>query len=202
MGGLVGLLLKHGFKPVALTPDLFQIDYIKEKYPSTEVIGIKFEHMPVDKYKNYFGTVVMSESLQYQKIGKSLKVVDSVLAPGGLWIVSDYFKKKTTKLKSGFFWESFNNKIEQAGWKIVYSKDITQNTLPFLNFIFMWSQRLLIPLFELALDNFRGSRPGLYYLVEDVIEPLKANLKKKMNYVDPEVFARDKKYMILVLKKR
>jgi cyclopropane fatty-acyl-phospholipid synthase-like methyltransferase len=201
MGGLIGLLLNNGFSPVALTPDLFQIDYVKKKYPETDVLGTKFEHMPLEKYKGHFGTVIMSESLQYQKIEKSLKVVDTVLAPGGTWIVSDYFKKKKTSLASGFFWEPFKDQIEQAGWKISHSKDITPNTLPFLKFILMWSGRLLIPLMELVLDNFRNSRPGIYYLVEDVIELLKKDLNKKTDYVDPEIFTRDKKYMLLVLER-
>jgi cyclopropane fatty-acyl-phospholipid synthase-like methyltransferase len=201
MGGLIGLLLKRGYTPAALTPDLFQIEYVKKKYPETEILSTKFEHMPLEKYKSHFGTVIMSESLQYLKIEKSLRVMDTVLAPGGTWIVSDYFKKRKTRLASGFFWEAFNDQIEQAGWKISYSKDITTNTLPFLNFILMWSRRLLIPLMELVLDNFRISRPGIYYLVEEVIELLKDDLNKKTDYVNPEVFARDRKYMLLVLER-
>ncbi|HEB33248.1 MAG TPA: methyltransferase domain-containing protein [Spirochaetes bacterium] len=201
MGGLIGLLLMQGFAPVALTPDRYQIDYVQKKYPKTEILDTKFEHMPLEKYKSHFGTVIMSESLQYQKIERSLQVVDTVLAPGGTWIVSDYFKKRKTRLVSGFFWEAFNDQIERAGWKISYSLDITPNTLPFLKFILMWSRRLLIPLMELALDNFRNSRPGIYYLVEEVIEPLKDDLNKKTDYVDPEAFARDKKYMLLVLER-
>ncbi len=201
MGGLIGLLLSQGFAPVALTPDRFQIDYVQKQYPETEILNTKFEHMPLEKYKNHFGTVIMSESLQYQKIEKSLRIVDTVLAPGGTWIISDYFKKRKTRLASGFFWEAFNDQIERAGWKISYSKDITPNTLPFLNFILMWSRRLLIPLMELVLENFQNSRPGVYYLVEEVIELLKDDLNKKTDYVTPEIFARDRKYMLLALER-
>ena len=56
-------------------------------------------------------------------------------------------------------------------------------------------------LMELVFDNFRNSKPGIYYLVEEVIELLKDDLNKKTDYVDPEVFTRDRKYMLLVLER-
>ena len=54
MGGLIDLLLKQNLTPVALTPDWYQIDYVKKKYPEPEILHTKFEQLHLEKFRNYF----------------------------------------------------------------------------------------------------------------------------------------------------
>jgi SAM-dependent methyltransferase len=202
MGGLIGLLLKKKCKPVGLTPDLFQLKYIKEKYPHTKILNCKFEQIPEDEYRNHFGTVITSESLQYLKLKKSVPIMESILKPGGNWIISDYFELKPSSIKSGFYLDTFWKHIDDSKWETVKQVNFTPHILPFLSYCYMWVNRIFLPLLEHILENFQNKRPGAYYLFEDVIEVLRAKLIKRTNYVNPEVFSQNRKYMLTVLKRK
>jgi len=41
----------------------------------------------------------------------------------------------------------------------------------------------------------------MHYLLEDSIDSFKQEIKKKLRYIDPEIFAQERKYMMLVINK-
>jgi 2-polyprenyl-3-methyl-5-hydroxy-6-metoxy-1,4-benzoquinol methylase len=65
MGVLSRKLLDKGFKAVGLTQDHLQYEHIKENIPELEVINSKFENLDRERYFQYFGTIINSESMQY-----------------------------------------------------------------------------------------------------------------------------------------
>lgn len=202
MGGLISLLLKEGYSPVALSPDHFQVDYVSNKYPDIEVIESSFEHMPFKTYKNHFGTVITAESIQYLELKSSLPVLDFILKRGGNWIIGDYFEIKSSSISSGIFWDEFCKTIDESGWEIIKQEDITLNVLPFLEYCYMWVKRLFLPLMEHIIENIRITKPGIHYLLEDIAEPVKTGLLKRADYVNPTVFSQNRRYMLLVLKRK
>ena len=201
MGGLINLLLQNGFLPVGLTPDRFQIQYLKEKYPNISLIHSKFEKMDVESYKNYFGTVITSESLQYLNLDEAISTIRQVMTSAGRWIAADYFRVGDAFEKSGHNWELFERKLREGGFKIISQQDITPNVLPTLSYAYMWGERLVVPLFEFLTGKLQKKQPAIFFLLEEIIEALEVSMADHINVVDPQIFAQGKKYMLLVIEK-
>ena len=98
MGGMLGLLRSAGHDVTGLTPDRFQVAHIGRNYPGVPVLHCRFEDMlagadaAADRLRQRFGTVIHSESIQYMEPRATLGVMREILAPGGTWIVADYFR--------------------------------------------------------------------------------------------------------------
>ncbi|HQU71593.1 MAG: methyltransferase domain-containing protein [Calditrichaeota bacterium] len=200
-GGLLRLLSEKGLSAVGLTPDIYQIEYIRETYPAIPLLHAKFEETPLDEYDNFFGTVIHSESLQYIALDEALKVVEQILKPGGRWIVCDYFRTGKAAEKSGIKQEVFLQAVREAGFKIVAERDITPNVLPTLSFVHMWGHKIGVPVLDFALDKLEAKKPAIYYLIQDILEPLRKKIDKNLKVVDPGVFQASKSYLLYTLER-
>jgi SAM-dependent methyltransferase len=202
MGGLIGEMLAKGLQPMALTPNQAQIEHVRSMYPGVPTFHGKFEKLPVEKYPAHFGTVIMSESFQYMRLERTLKVIAEVLRPGGRWIVCDYFRKSVEAgEKSAHVWSAFQEVLQVAKMKIVFEQDITRNVLPTLAYVHMLGERLATPLVHFVIAKLRKKRPAIHYVLEDAIEELRTYLLNQLQIVDPARFAREKKYMLLVMER-
>ena len=202
MGGLTGQMLRAGWHPMALTPNQAQIEYVRSMYPSLPVFHGKFENLPVEKYGGGFGTVVMSESFQYMKLNSALFTVMQVLRPGGRWIICDYFRTSARAgRKSAHAWSAFEEALRETKMKLVFERDITPNVLPTLAYVHMLGERLATPLVNFVIAKLRKKRPAIHYVLEEVIEELRAYMLDQLQIVNPTEFARDKKYMLLVVER-
>lgn len=202
MGGLLNLLLAQGFTPTALTPDQAQLWHIRSQHPEAELVEGKFESIPLARYRHHFGTVITSESFQYIRLPAGLATLKEVLAPGGRWILCDYFRTCDTRRRSGHDWDAFNQALAREGWKVVSERDITANVLPTVGYIHMWGERLAAPLFELIVQRLARKQPALHHLLAEVIEEWRSFLLDQLRVVDPEIFRREKKYMLMVIERR
>lgn len=200
-GGLINLLLKQEYKVVGLTPDRFQIQYISEKYPQAELIHAKFQKLSKDEYQNLFGTVINSESLQYIKLDEAINIVKEILKSKGRWIVVDYYRTAESVEKSGHYWEDFQQKVQQAGFKVKHQQEITKNIYPTLAYVHMWGEKLGLPLFEFLVGKLKKKKPRLHYLLDEILNELNISLKQQLDIVNPDIFIRDKKYMLVSLEK-
>jgi len=148
LGSLMYMLKKNGYQVSGLTPDRFQIEYIRKSFPDFHLIHSKFENIEYNSYKDQFKTVINSESLQYIKLDKDIKVLETILQPGGQWIISDYFRIREAHEKSGHQWENFIEFLNRNNFKITYQEDITNNIRPTLGFLHMWGSRFGLSLYE------------------------------------------------------
>ncbi|HEB30765.1 MAG TPA: class I SAM-dependent methyltransferase [Spirochaetes bacterium] len=202
MGGLSSLLLEKGYNAVGLTPDNLQYEHIRGNLPGLEVINSKFENMDRERYSRYFGTIINSESMQYINLERGIPVYESVLKPGGRWIVADYFKKKKKPLlRGGHNWEQFEKKITESGFRIVSSVDITPNILPLIKYMNMIMKNQLYPLVDYFIGRLRTKEPGIFFLLEEIIGKLKKYVTYNEKYLDAELFSEERKYMMLVIEK-
>jgi SAM-dependent methyltransferase len=201
MGGLIGLLRRRGCKPTALTPNRTQIRRVQTDYPDVPVIASKLEQIPLPQYWQAFGTVITSESFQYVKLADGLAVLEQILKPGGRWILCDYFRLQPSTRKSGHLWTDFTAALAQRGWRIVSEEDITAHVLPTLTYVHMWATRFGLPVAQFAADRLERKRPALHYLLADVIATAHHQVQGQLEIVDPTVFAREKKYMTLVIER-
>ena len=200
MGGLSRMLLARGYTPVALTPDRLQVTHIKATIP-IDVIAKKFERLDPAGYLRRFGTIYTSESLQYLKLDQSLPILESILAPGGQWIVCDYFRLQRSSDRSCHVWSEFTEKVAAAGWKISLERDITPHVLPTLAYINMWASRFGVPFMQFGFLRLRRKNPGLHHLAARALASLENLVRENIAVIDPECFAREKRYMLLVLER-
>jgi SAM-dependent methyltransferase len=199
MGGLLKLMRDRGLVPEALTPDKTQVGYIRNKYPSVPVFESMFEDMvPIE---NAYGTVITSESLQYLNLDKALPLLEKILKPGGKWIACDYFRTGQKAENSGHYWASFQKQITSAGWKITYEQDITPNVLPTISYVYMWGNNILKPVKDFAFEKLNKKQPGVNYILQNILKTLSHKLDKNLDVVNPETFATNKKYVLLVLER-
>lgn len=199
VGGLINLLIQNRYKVTGLTPDRFQIQYISGKYPQARLIHAKFQNIDVDSYRKHFGTIINSESLQYIALDKAIAIVKQILRTNGRWIIADYFRTGQSREKSGHLWDEFLEKIEASGFSVVHKQEITSNIYPTLAYVHMWGEKLGLPLLEFLIGKFKQKHPRLHYILSDVFVKLQSFMQKKLDIVNPEIFIREKKYMLLSL---
>ncbi|MDH3223600.1 MAG: methyltransferase domain-containing protein [Gemmatimonadota bacterium] len=200
MGGLLGLLEGRGHDAFGLTPDRFQIDHIGGAYPDVPVLHCTFEDMPTADHRSRFGTVIHSESLQYMKPDGVFRVMKEILAPGGTWVVADYFRVGDGGERSGWFWERFVSQVSQHGYRFTHQEDITGNVLPTLAFAHLLGNRIGLSAYDFACDKLKAKAPAVHYVMENVAERGREAVLKNLDVIDPERFSSLKRYMLLALK--
>jgi cyclopropane fatty-acyl-phospholipid synthase-like methyltransferase len=201
MGGLCRMLAERGFSPVALTPDRTQAAYIAATQPTVQVIQSKFEAISMPEHEARYGTVIMSESLQYMKLDKAALLAAALLKPGGRWIVTDYFRRHPNGDRSCHVWNEFRRRVDAGGWRIVHERDITANVLPALAFIHMWGTRAGIPALHMATSRMRRRQPGLHHLLGGVLAVLEGAALDNLSRVDPQWFVAHRCYKLAVMEK-
>jgi len=201
MGGLIGILLQRGLQPTALTPNRTQIKHVRTTYPSVPIIEGKLEQIPLPEYRHAFGTIITSESFQYVNLNEGLAVIEQLLRPGGRWILCDYFRTTDSTNRSGHRWNEFTAALEKNGWRITHQEDITAHVLPTIAFVHMWATRFGLPVAQFATDRLERKRPALHYILQDVILKAREQIQGRLEVVDPVVFAREKKYLTLVIER-
>lgn len=204
MGGLLGVLLGRGFAPaqlVALTPDRWQIAHVRSAYPGVPTVHSRFEELSPAEHRARYGAVVTSESLQYLKLDHALPLLEAALRPGGRWVACDYFRVGEAGVgeRSGHRWDEFRARVLAAGWRMEVERDVTPHVLPTLRYIHMWGTRFGLPLLEFGLEKLQRKQPGVHYVVSDALRELDAALRENLEIVNPELFSRSKRYMLLVL---
>ena len=201
LGGLTELLLRAGYKPTALTPNSTQVARVRANYPDVPVIQRRLEQIPLPEYQQAFGTVITSESFQYVTLAQGLEVLGKILRPGGRWILCDYFRSADAVGKSGHRWSEFSAAVQAAGWRTVLMEDITAHVLPTIDYVHMWGRRFGLPVEEFAAARLLRKRPVLHFLLEDVLAKAHERIQHHLEMVDPAVFARERKYITLVLER-
>ena len=233
MGGMLGLLRSTGYDVTGLTPDRFQVEHIRRAYPGVPMLRCRFEDMcadrlwhefvqqsaptfssessadspgiPCDRFKAYFGTVIHSESIQYMQPDGVFTVMHEILAPGGTWIVADYFRRDEgrpgARNRSGWRLGAFRNQLRENGFEIVRETDITAHVLPTLGFARLLADRIGLPVLDFATDKLRAKSPGLHYVVKKVAERARDAAHRGTAVLDPAAFAAHKRYLLMSIRR-
>jgi SAM-dependent methyltransferase len=197
-GGLLKKLKAHGVSCTGLTPNLLQYQHLQQRNPDIPVFHCGFEQLEASLCKEKFGAIIMSESFQYMDMENAARKVKEVLKPGGEWIVVDYFRLgEDARNTSGHPLSSFRDMLARWGFVIREEKDITDNILPNLNYLHHFARTVGIPLIEHTIDKLRIRKPLVGYLFGDVLTQAKDRIK--LDTLDPEVFRKDKKYILFRL---
>jgi cyclopropane fatty-acyl-phospholipid synthase-like methyltransferase len=200
MGGLLRIMNERNLQAIGITPDINQIQYIRNTYPN-QVIAARFEDMDTKGFVEHFGTVLTSESLQYLKLDDALPLIQKILKTGGQWISCDYFKLGEAGEKSGHNYKIFLEKLAAHGFKITMEKDITPNVLPMIDFVHLWATQVVLPLKEFGVGKLKVKAPGFYYAVENSLPEIDAKIQKNIDTINPELFKQHKQYLLMVIER-
>jgi len=199
IGGIANLLHQHGFQVEVLSPNINQINYVKKTYPHLPSHNLKFEELWVEKK---YGTLLNAESFQYIDMKKAFEKADEIIAPGGVWIICDYFWiRNSVDKKHQKRFEDFEKMAVEHRWKIIYQEDITRHVLPTLKFANMYVTRIVNPILFYLESKLLIKLAWLHHLSNEIRERLSTKLDKEFAKLDTETFLSEKKYMILVLEK-
>lgn len=200
MGGLLGDLRARGFDALGVTPDRHQVEFLRREHPDLVVVQSKLERLDPEEYRGRFAAVVNAESIQYVRLRRALPVLDAILAPGGRWVVCDYFRHEHGEHGGGKVYGEFLEHVD-GRFRVVYERDITDHVLPTLAFAHMCGRRFGLPLLDLVIGNLERRRPGTHHLLEETLDVLRGTAEEVVDIVDPEAFAAGGRYRLLVLRR-
>jgi len=201
--GMGGLLAKLDAKNVAIagvTPDKSQAAHIGANWPHIELYNSTLEQLAAGD-AGLFDVVINSESFQYIDLERGIEKVDQLLAPGGRWLMSDYFRfSRDAHNGSGHVLGEFEAALGAGGFEISERVDITQNVLPTLRYAHFLATRLALPVAGFAAKKFFRRHAFFEYLLAPEVENKLKNVR--LGTIDAEVFAAEKTYLVLTIKRR
>jgi SAM-dependent methyltransferase len=199
MGGLLARLDAAGARAVGVTPNKALAAHIRARWPHIPLIESVFERIDATAIAPKFDAIVNAESFQYIDLDAGMRNVRALLAPGGRWIVSDYFRLQAdAKNRSGHLLADFEAALARHGLAVAERVDITENVLPTLAYAKLLATRFALPLARFASEKFFLRRPLAAYLFQPTVRAKLAAVK--LDTLDPDVFRREKRYLLFTLR--
>lgn len=197
MGGLLARLDAAGVNATGVTPNTAHAAHIRAHWPHITLIESTLEKVDPDSIAKV-DAVINAESFQYIDLHAGMQKVKALLALGGRWIMIDYFRlQPDAKNKSGHLLADFEAAAARHGFAITERVDVTENCLPTLAYGRLLAERFALPLARFGTDKFFLSHPFLAYLFQPKIQNKLAGVK--LHTLDPEVFRREKRYLLFTL---
>lgn len=205
MGGLLARLSQAGVRATGLTPNHAQTEHIRTNWPAIPVINATLEAASAGgKVRPEFDVVINAESFQYIDLDAGMGAVRKAFAPDATnprWLCIDYFRlNEGARNKSGHLLRAFEASLTQHGFEVREQVDVTENVLPSLAYGRMLAKRLALPLLRFSVDKFFLRRAFMGYLFHDWTRTKLDNIR--LDTLDPDVFRRDKRYLLYTLAPR
>jgi hypothetical protein len=144
---------------------------------------------------------VNAESFQYIDLHTGMATARSLFAPDATdprWLCIDYFRlNPEARNKSGHLLQEFEAALGKHGFSVRERVDVTENVLPSLAYGRLLATRLALPLVRFSADKFFLRRPFLAYLFQDTAHRKLDGVR--LDTLDPEVFRREKRYLLFTL---
>lgn len=205
MGGLLARLSQAGVRVTGLTPNNAQTAHIRGNWPDIPVVNSTFEEAAQKGLiRPDYDVLINAESFQYIDLNAGMRAVRNAFAPDATdprWLCIDYFRlNEGARNKSGHLLRDFEAGLERHGFAVRERLDVTENVLPSLAYGRMLAKRLALPLVRFSADKFFLRRPFLAYLFQDWTKNKLDNVR--LDTLDPDVFRRDKRYLLFTLTPR
>jgi hypothetical protein len=201
MGGLLARLSEIGARVTGLTPNVAQTAHIKSTWPEIPVVNSTLEAARAAGVQPAFDVLINAESFQYIDLHAGMTTVKSLFAPDATnprWLCIDYFRLNAgARNKSGHLLQDFEAALSQHGFDVRERVDVTENVLPSLAYGRMLAKRLALPLVRFTADKFFLRRPFLAYLFQDSVGKKLDGIR--LDTLDPDIFRRDKRYLLFTL---
>jgi cyclopropane fatty-acyl-phospholipid synthase-like methyltransferase len=197
--GTTALKLRaHGLEVEGLTPDPYQHETFVARTGLTCHRARFQEFRPARRYD----VVLMSESCGYIPMDQLFEAVRRA-APGGAWLVADYFSlyKDGSKLsKSGHLLSRFLAEAREVGLEMEYEEDITDKVTPTLDLARVAIDEKALPtarmLGEWLADRYPILYPPLFKTARFLLRKPIAKAESQRVLIDSDAFRSAKRYMI------
>ena len=194
-GGLLAMLKAAGAEPTGLTPNPGHAAHIAKSQLGMPVIVSGFESLDMGTHGGKFDVVICSESFHNVPLEIGVKNVKAVLKPGGKWVIIDYYRTRIPAYnRSGHPMQAFRDEVAKNGFTLAEEIDVTDNTTPSLAFFHAWSSRIALPMVDFAAERYFMKHPVIGYLLGDEFAARRGRVR--LDALDPQVFARDKRYLL------
>jgi SAM-dependent methyltransferase len=201
MGGLLARLDRAGIAATGLTPNRAHAAHIKRAWPHIPLLESTLEAVDPAQVSTRFDAVINAESFQYINLDTGMQAIRRLLAPDATdprWLCIDYFRLHSdAKNRSGHLLKDFEAALDRHGYTVRERVDVTENVLPSLAYGQMLAQRLALPLARFTADKFFLRRPLLGYLFQERARRKLDGIR--LDTLDPNVFRRDKRYLLFTL---
>lgn len=204
-GGVARALVERGHEVTCLAPD----PYLVQK--TLEATGGRVQTR-VDLYENIhdlppesFDLILMAESCQYVKVQEGWRQHQRYVKPGGLVLVSDFFKRRDETLanvsKSGHVIDAYLAAAREHGFRVVHQEDITDRVAPTMDIYQGVINEKVLPVSE-ALGEFIGRRyPKVTKLLKWRFGKKLVSLREKYQRQGSDIFRQHKAYWVLLFQR-
>lgn len=147
-GRLLSLLLERGYQAEGVIPSATLDRQVRSRlercgHASATVHHCRFEDFPADAHRAAYDVAIFSESFQYIPMDRSLKVLASIMKPGGIVLICDFFRDDSRRrdgdppetFGGGHLLSSFYPALARAGINILSDRDITARMSPNLDLV-------------------------------------------------------------------
>ena len=177
-GELSKTLKAAGYEVEGLSPDVNHIDSYATK------VGTTFHHCIFEDFKPQapFDVVIMSESCQYIHLSKLFAVLSEAMKDSAIWVVVDYFVKDGVSgvmAKSGHTYTDFQRAVADSHLTLDYDRDITEATLPTLDFA-----ANLVSRGELALSMLKQRIDQRSFILSKIVNLILWLARKEIKKID------------------
>ena len=211
-GQLLRQLLDRGYSADGVIPSKDLCDAVRRKLADrsghrSRIFECGFEGFPVEQCRRHYDVALFSESFQYISPSVSMPILQAILKPGGLLLISDFFKSdapESASLDPGFGGghplKDFYTSMKRTPFVLVKDEDITRRVSPNMELVNDLLMKRIKPA-TLAIGRYvEGRHPLLARLALRLLGKKleKVNRKYFSGGRSKEVFERYKTYRLLL----
>lgn len=212
-GHLLRQLLDRGYRADGVIPAKALGDALRRRLAghaghASRIFECRFEDFPVEERRACYDVALFSESFQYISPAISLPALQAILKPGGLLLISDFFKRDALgdgasgdrSFGGGHPLEGFYASMKQTPFVLLKDEDITRRVSPSIELV----NDLLMNRIKPATLTIGRYIEGRYPLLTRLALRLLRRKLDRVNYKyfsghrSKEVFERSKTYRLLL----
>jgi len=212
-GHLLRQLLDRGYRADGVIPAKDLGDAVRRRLadyagPQPRIFECRFEDFPVEEHRRHYDVALFSESFQYISPSVSLPAVQSILKPGGLLLISDFFKTDALgdgasgdrSFGGGHPLREFYASMKRTPFVPVKDEDITRRISPSMELVNDLLMNRVRPATLTIGHYLEGRYPLLTRLALKLLRKKldKVNYKYFSGHRSREVFERYKTYRVLL----
>ena len=211
-GQLLRQLLDRGYSADGVIPSKDLCDAVRRNLAErsghrSRIFECGFEGFPVEQCRQHYDVALFSESFQYISPSVSLPILQAILKPGALLLISDLFKSdapESASLDPGFGGghplKEFYATMKQTPFVLVKDEDITRRVSPNMELVNDLLMKRIKPA-TLTIGRYvEGRYPLLAWLALRLLRRKldRVNYKYFSGHRTREVFERYKTYRLLL----
>lgn len=201
-GGVARALVDRGHEVTCLAPDPYLIRKTLEATGGRVATRTDLYENVSDLPERSFDLVLMAESCQYVGVREGWRQHRRFLRPGGLVLVSDFFKRRDERLahisKSGHVLDTYLKEAEAHGFRLARREDITERVAPTMDIYQALLSDKVFPVGEAIGEVVSRRYPRLAKLLRWRFGNKISALREKYSRQSSAVFREHKAYWILL----